>query len=121
MSVQSHLSSPISFVKNSIAFSTGDPYVGRMSRTASKRYTLKHPGQHSTEPSMWSDTYATRNKNGETQNKLCKFPARPSQIPIKFCALTYYNMLCKSLQQYSEYSFFGGILKTSGVTPFFAI
>jgi len=30
-------------------------------------------------------------------------------------------MLCKSLQQYSEYSFFGGILKTSGVTPFFAI
>jgi len=30
-------------------------------------------------------------------------------------------MLCKILQQYSQYSFFGGILKTSGVTPFIAI
>ena len=27
-------------------------------------------------------------------------------------------MLCKILQQYSQYSFFGGILKTSEVTPF---
>ena len=30
-------------------------------------------------------------------------------------------MLCKILQQYSQYSFFGGILKTSGVTPLIAI
>jgi len=30
-------------------------------------------------------------------------------------------MLCNILQQYSLYSFFGGILKTSGVTPFIAI
>jgi len=37
------------------------------------------------------------------------------------CALMYQNMLCKILQQYSQYSFFGRILKTSGVTPFIAI
>ena len=30
-------------------------------------------------------------------------------------------MLCKILQQYSPYSFLGGILKTSGATPFIAI
>ena len=30
-------------------------------------------------------------------------------------------MLCKILQQYSQYSLFGGILKTSGVTPFITI
>src|SRR6218665_3343703 len=30
-------------------------------------------------------------------------------------------MLCNILQQYSLYSFFGGILKTSCVTPFIAI
>src|SRR6218665_2937629 len=30
-------------------------------------------------------------------------------------------MLCKILLQYSQYSFFGGILKTFGVTPFSAI
>ena len=30
-------------------------------------------------------------------------------------------MLCKILQQYSQYSFFGGMLKTSGVTPFIVI
>ena len=32
------------------------------------------------------------------------------------CALMYWNMLCKILQQYSEYSFFCGILKASWVT-----
>ena len=30
-------------------------------------------------------------------------------------------MLCKILQQYIQYSFFGVTLKTSGVTPFIAI
>src|SRR6218665_406336 len=30
-------------------------------------------------------------------------------------------MLCKSLQQYSQYSFFDGILKTSRVPPLIAI
>jgi len=37
------------------------------------------------------------------------------------CALMYWNMLCKSLQRYTQYSFLGGILKTSWVTPFIAI
>jgi len=30
-------------------------------------------------------------------------------------------MLCKSLQQYSQYSISDGILKTSSVTPFIVI
>src|SRR6218665_2049276 len=37
------------------------------------------------------------------------------------CELMYFNMLCKILQQYSQYSLLGGILKTYGVAPFIAI
>ena len=37
------------------------------------------------------------------------------------CALMYSNMLCKVLQQYSQYSFFDEILKTSRVTSLIMI
>ena len=44
--------SPMSFVRNSKAWSTPVEYVGRTSRTAWHLYKLKHPGLHSTEPGI---------------------------------------------------------------------
>jgi len=35
--------------------------------------------------------------------------------------LMHWNILCKRLQHYSQFSIFDGILKTSMVTPFIAI
>lgn len=50
MSVQSHLSSPISLIRNSNALSTLEAYVGMISFRAEHLYTLKHPGAHKTDP-----------------------------------------------------------------------
>ena len=44
---------PISFIRKSIAQSTLDEYRGRTSRIALALYTLKHPGEHNTDPYIW--------------------------------------------------------------------
>ena len=68
------LYSPMSFVKNSKAWSTDVAYVGRMQRTAWQRYRLKHPGLHSTEPNTWFETWerkyqGSRIKDGDTNTE----------------------------------------------------
>ena len=48
--------SPMSLIKKSIAQSTPVAYKGNTSRIARARYTLKHPGEHNTDPITWFAT-----------------------------------------------------------------
>lgn len=54
ISVQSHLSSPMSFIRKSNALSTLEAYFGKIFLRAEHLYTLKHPGAHKTDPSTCS-------------------------------------------------------------------
>lgn len=56
-SVQSHLSSPMSFIRKSNALSTLDAYLGKTFFKAKHLYMLKHPGAHKTDPSTCSAAY----------------------------------------------------------------
>lgn len=57
ISVQSHLSSPMSFIRKSNALSTLDAYLGKTFFKAKHLYMLKHPGAHKTDPSTCSAAY----------------------------------------------------------------
>lgn len=57
ISVQSHLSSPMSFIRKSNALSTLDAYSGKIFFKAKHLYMLKHPGAHKTDPSTCSAAY----------------------------------------------------------------
>lgn len=54
ISVQSHLSSPMSFIRKSNALSTLEAYWGKIFFKAEHLYTLKHPGAHKTDPNTCS-------------------------------------------------------------------
>lgn len=57
ISVHSHLSSPMSFIRKSNALSTLDAYSGKIFFKAKHLYMLKHPGAHKTDPSTCSAAY----------------------------------------------------------------
>ena len=82
---------PISFIKKSIAQSTLDEYRGRTSRIALALYTLKHPGEHNTDPYTWLAAYKMKIDVTQLWTVSKWFPNKTTNANLGLCQSNIYD------------------------------